>query len=331
MSRIVRPNKNLILPARKKASPIRRHLQMPRIGLAGFYKFTAIRPDGRLRPLTGWIPNLITNTGLDAITNYDFGQYCHVGSGNTAPANGDETLAALVATSSLITSTGDSRGAQGSEPYYGSTTATYVFGEGVAEGNLSEVGIGPNNSGTSLFSRALIVDGAGDPTTITVLADEKLNVTYQLRQYPPLVDAAGTIDISGDSYDYIARASNVTNANWAIEFRTQFSFGTGNVNQVRAYSGALGSITSVPSAYIDAISGAGSITKQAYQSGDYFREYEFVFDDDEANDEDGIRCISFEPSGIGSYQCEFDPPIPKTNTQRLTLPYRVSWARAVVP
>ncbi len=44
------------------------------------------------------------------------------------------------------------------------------------------MGIGWNaNPSGALFSRALIVDAEGDPTTIAKLADEQLDVEYEFR------------------------------------------------------------------------------------------------------------------------------------------------------
>jgi hypothetical protein len=108
--------------------------------LQGFYKLEAVKLDGTRRVLTDWFPNLITNGGLDRIgVSSTYLDYCHVGSGNTAPANTDTGLATPVA--STITST-STTGIQGSSPYYTWQTIVYTFGLGVAAGNLAEVGVG---------------------------------------------------------------------------------------------------------------------------------------------------------------------------------------------
>ncbi|GAG45715.1 unnamed protein product, partial [marine sediment metagenome] len=109
--------------------------------------------------------------------------------------------------------------AQGAEPYYGSQTRTWRFDEGDAAGILAEAGIGRGNcniDGSDLWSRALIKDGAGDPTTIEVTANEWLDVSYQLRLYPGhLIDDTGSVLISGQSHDYVMRSSLVTSgATW---------------------------------------------------------------------------------------------------------------------
>ena len=49
------------------------------------------------------------------------------------------------------------------------------------------------NRANQLFSRALIRDGAGNPTTLTVTAIDILTVTYQLRLYRPTTDIVSTV------------------------------------------------------------------------------------------------------------------------------------------
>ena len=69
-------------------------------------------------------------------------------------------------------------------PYYRWAKVTWRFGQGVAAGNISEVGLGWGNS--NLWNRALIKDANGNPTTITVLSDEYLDVVSEIRDYPTL-------------------------------------------------------------------------------------------------------------------------------------------------
>ena len=149
---------------------------------AGWFKIEATRPDGTRRVLADWFPNLILNGGLDRMgANPDYLSWCQVGSGSTAPVAAQTALVNRIAGTS--TQQNNVSGAQASAPYYGWYRRTYRFAQGVAAGNLSEVGVGWATSG-SLFSRALILDGGGSPTTITVLSDEVLDVTYELRRYP---------------------------------------------------------------------------------------------------------------------------------------------------
>src|SRR5699024_10490997 len=76
-----------------------------------------------------------------------------------------------------------------------SANVSVQFGKGDAAGNLSKVAIG--KSSTDMFAIALIKDGSGNPTTITVTSIEFLTVTYQWRVYYDLTwsqDNTFTVD-----------------------------------------------------------------------------------------------------------------------------------------
>lgn len=177
--------------------------------VAGYYKLQVIRPDGTVRQ-SAEFPNLITNAGLDRMATSTYLTVCQVGSGSAAPTFADTALAARIAGTQTVQST--DVGTTSSSPYYAWATRQFRFAAGVATGNIAEVGVGWGTTG-SLFSRALVLDSGGSPTTITVLADEILDVTYQLRYYAPETDDTGDVTFTGNlagTYDWIFRAANVT-------------------------------------------------------------------------------------------------------------------------
>ncbi len=197
--------------------------------VCGFYKLEAVKKSksGKetKRLLADWFPNLITTAGLNYMgTNRSYAfntstrggwlTYCIVGSGNTTPAFTDSVLAnKLAATSSMTAMT---LTVESTSPYYRKMVLKYRFAEGVAAGNLAEVGIGW--SSTACFSRALILDGGGNPTTITILSDEYLDVTYEYRIYPKETDDTGTVIFTGNlggTYDWIARLARATT--WCLD------------------------------------------------------------------------------------------------------------------
>ncbi len=92
----------------------------------------------------------------------DYMSTCMVGSGNAAPAETDTALQARASTSNINVQSNNSN----VSPRYGWRRRTFRFAAGAAAGNLSEVGVGWTT--TAVFSRALILDGSGNPTTITV-------------------------------------------------------------------------------------------------------------------------------------------------------------------
>lgn len=295
--------------------------------LKGFFKLTAIRPDGRQRPLTGWFPNLITDVGLNRIGTGSYLSACHVGNNNTTPTVNDTILGGFVAGTTTVQTS--SAGAQTTEPYYGWKTITYRFAQGTATGNLAEVGIATarTNGGTTiLFSRALILDELGAPTTVTVLADEVLDVTYQIRLYPPLVDATQTgMTVTGSgTHDVTARARAVTSGLWGSFLGTLATFDPTGGTYITAYNGAIGTILGSPSG----TSGGAGAYNLAYGNNNLYRDGGVTFGLNTANLSGGHKSYAITTS-LGLYQLEFSPTINKTATKTLNMIFRLAWARNV--
>jgi len=283
-------------------------------------------PGSRRSPVPPF-KNLITDSGLDRMgSNSDYLNWCQVGAGSTAPAVGNTALASRVAGTSTIQAT--SLTAQSSAPYYVARTNTYRFAAGAAAGNLAEVGVGWGATG-SLYSRALILDAIGSPTTITVLADELLDVTYQIRQYMPTVDWAGSITLRGVTHSVIGRACSVTSANaggWAI---TENGTAANFLSPLPlAYTGAIGAVTaSSPGGSV--IGSPLSTTAAGYSSSSLQRDIVVFFDNIRGNNASGIGSIKIT-MGIGTYQFGFTPSIMKTSDDTLSLTFRHSWARKTI-
>jgi hypothetical protein len=291
----------------------------------GRFKLEAVNQgDGRRRVLADWFPNLITNGGLDdwASGNDNWLLYCAVGSGNRAPADTDTALQTLVGSTSSTVST--STGTQATAPYYGWTTYQYNFPAGTATGNLSEIGVG--KATTALFSRALILDGTGAPTTITVLSNEALYATYQIQQYVPTADVVGNVTIAGVVYSYTVRAGNATEQYW----EPQTSDAPVPVAAVVS-NGAIGPITGNISGTSTA--GGATYSSSAYTPGSYVQDSTITFGLTAGNVTGGITAMSvqfgsaFGNGNKGWFQYGFGTAIPKDGSHVLTLSVSNSWAR----
>lgn len=282
-------------------------------------------PGSRREPVPPF-KNLITNGGLNRMgTSADYLNWCQVGSGSTTPVNDDTSLVSRIAGTSTLQSTAG--GSQPSAPYYTYRRNVKRFGLGVAAGNLAEVGIGWATSG-SLFSRALIKDAFGDPTTITILADEYLDVTYELRCYPKTTDTTGTVVATGNlagTYDFIMRASNVTDSTtqngWEISSGGRNQNSTNTAGGI-AYPGDIGAIASSPSG--SPVFTSSTISSNAYSQDSFEMVFFMSLGLNDANI--NIRSVRIK-MGIGVYQCQFDPAIPKTSEDLLNLTFKHSWAR----
>lgn len=291
--------------------------------LEGFYRMTVTRPDGTQRH-TAWFPNLITTSGLNRIGTGGVGAYALVGSGSAAPAFADTTLQALVGWTSTIQVSSD--GTSPTAPYFGWHRRTYRFAAGVAAGNLSEVGIGwSNNDGSSpVFSRALIRDSEGNPTTITVLGDEVLDVQYELRLYSPTVDVPFTMLVSGMTVDCVARAASVTEAQWSPRYL--LDYGSQVQYFIYPYVGPIGTVLQSPSGN-NASSEAPS--PNPYANNSMKRTYTATWALDVGNLAEGIGAFLLAPyyNNLGVFQISVNPKIMKDNTKILTMNFEISWTR----
>lgn len=297
--------------------------------LAGYFKFEAVNAEtGERRVVADWFPNLITNQGLNRMGNANVLAGCMVGTSNSTPNVNNNQLGNMLAYTDLITTATNS--ARSTAPYYGYRRATYRFSPGEATGNLSEVSIGWRewdsiNSKYKYFSfsRALILDSLGNPTTITILANEYLDITYELRLYPPLDDAYYQVALEGVTYDVIVRAAYVTTAGspgWAPTLGpvSWWSYST-------MYTGSLGPITGSPSG--DS-SGIISQTGVPYVNNSLTSRCYINAGLDDANFSGGVvKSILYYTNNMGIWQLEFFPGVPKDITKTLRALVGVSWGR----
>ncbi len=317
---------------------------------AGRFKFETFKTDadgkeipGTRRIAADWFDNLIVNGGMNLIGDNPSGNAigssltltaCRVGTGSATPAVTDTALASQVATTTTIPAR--SSGVQATTPYFGWFRTTYRFAPSGTAQNLAEVGVATQATGGTLFSRALIVDGGGSPTTIQVLGDESLDVTYELRLYPPLTDMPWSATISGVSYSGIARADRAGNntawnsggPNWTMDGSSMKGCILATTLAMQVYNGSIGAITASPSGTAVAVdlSPAAAVTAGAYTANSFQRSHAVLLDLAVGNVSGGISAFRIM-TGIGGYQFSASPAFAKDSTKRLTLNITFSWAR----
>jgi hypothetical protein len=310
-------------------------LALPKPRYAGWYKLEAhkIDADGKIissRIAADWFPNVITDTGLNAMGTNNLNNlvaYAKVGSGTATPAFSDTQLQTFVASTNTLQTS--SSGVVVGPPRYAYARWTRRFGAGAAAGNLTEIGMGKINTNTDiLYSRALIVDGLGNPTTITILADEVLDVTYELRRYYDIADYAYSgMVIAGVSYSGIIRPSNINNA------ETWYGWANSGSAGVQGFGGAIvGGSGLGPNNVTNPLPGSftsySNGSNLAYTPGSLYRDYTVGFDLNQANfGAGGINAIDVQDA-YGRYQISVTPGIPKDATKVLTLVFRCGpWSR----
>lgn len=276
--------------------------------------------------------NLILDSGLEQLGVGAIVDRCKVGSGSTAPTVYDVNLAAELATST------DRRAVT---PYITANTASrwteiktcYRFAAGVGTGTIAEVGMG---WASGLWSRALIKDGSGVPTTITKLADETLDVYYTLRIQLPASDITGSIVLEGVTYSYVLRPAMI---NTHPQTQTAFfgnAFGSYNVTDGSSWYQSGSGIAAVDSAPGGNAEGNGR-TSAAYTPGSKTRRITYSAGLDAANVSGGFKSIVLPVSGaysnaqqawqMGFYISGVPAAVPKTATKIFSIVIDYSWSR----
>lgn len=283
--------------------------------VSGEYRIEIINKFGDVINDSGFFKNLITNNGLNLrATTANTALYCQVGTGSATPSFTDTTLSSYLASQSGSSTLSNSP----SSPFYTQRSVTYTFPVGAVVGNITEIGVSPTSGSGNLFSRALILDGSGNPTSMTILSSEQLRVTYVFRIYAPLNDVTGTIDISGKSYSYTIRAGNLTSLSY---FSTDYSESNASPAPF-ATNGSIGAITSIPSGTIVSI----SMSAGSYINGSYSINHTISASASQGNLSGGISAL-FYTSGSISFQIGFSPAIPKTSLNAFSLTVNHSWSR----
>lgn len=321
-------------------------------GVSGYYKvekFLGPQEDGILLE-TLEFPNLILNSGLDyfcsnGLTVGQLFSRCSVGTNNTAPAAG-QTL--LLSPLGSVTGPSDLGGSNvsGVAPYV-QRAWQYDFAVGAIVGNVAEIGVGPGTYNlTPLVSRALVLDGGGSPTVVSVLVTESLRVTYYLRNYIVTTDTSGIVTIGGINYNYTVRAaawnlaqliaSSYFPGHWnstAGQVSASFvfyaglnmtSYGVSGIGPVAAFSTQTLSTIDLYPANTGGAVGCGTNGPVAYVAGQYYRENEITIGLTEANTlTGGIGSVVY--GGLfGLYQMSFTPKLPKTNLNAFALKFRIT-------
>lgn len=276
---------------------------------------------------TGWFPNAVLDTGLNRMGVGAYGNACAVGSGNTPPAYDQTGLATQVAMTT--TQQSNTAGRRTEAPYYGWTRRVFRFAAGVAAGTLAEIGIGwyqnPGPTMAGFFSRALILDLDGNPTTITVLADEVLDITYELRMYPDLEDKVFTAEIAGVEYNCILRACDVDGvAEWSPYLDGAVGLSASDRGYV--YNGVIGTVTGNPSGQSDY---ARANSNAAYVNGSLERAFVSTWDLNYGNLPGGVTVFLYYGQNGGRWQQSFSPAIPKDGTKTLVLSAKFIWTRYI--
>lgn len=320
------------------------NIMLPTVKLGGRFRLVTSK-DAECKQVvedTGFFDNLITNTGMNRIgevtTNSPssisaFNTLCGrfvVGSGSAEPQFTDTALQNPVAFASKDPVL-DNDSSNYERGWY-EITVRHQFGQGQAAGNLSEIGIQRTSAAGPLWSRALILDGAGNPTTITVLADDFLTCYYTLRIMIPKEDVVFNIDVDYDVDGIVptvvtgrplrANSSSASGSGWGLNTKSY-----GGWAYLNFYNGGLADPTAtwpLGSAVGGPVS--GNVSNVPYVTDSFERYFTRTSGLNEHNSDQLRTCLLGWL--MGCWQIEFDPPLQKDNTQTMKFTFGYSWARA---
>lgn len=132
----------------------------------------------------GWQDNVVLNQLLSTSVNKSSSLfYCLFGTGNTVPDKTQTSLANPLVTKHYIQSNQYGNGSKVNKTRVGDIhrkeiTVKLSGAQGQVQGNVSELGLASSSIQSSLFTRALIKDELGNPTTLSLGPNDILTVWY---------------------------------------------------------------------------------------------------------------------------------------------------------
>ena len=308
------------------------------MGIAGEFRCVVKRADGSVKLDTGYQKNLILDQGLDYFgsddTTYSFNSACVVGTGNSIPKVTQTKLDNAVGYAILagVDDKKDYDVVRDGNLYKTSRQCKYSI-KGLDNANITEVGLASrfsSNTNYSLNTRALIKDSNGNPTTITVLSGEQLDIYYKVWRIFDLTDKTGTFNLldgvgGSVAYNYKTRPAHVGTSSFAN--LNLDAMGTINSLSLQLATGDLAAVTSAPTG---GSSMSSAKTLSPYVLGSYKRVVTLSLSISVANF--AIRSMLVSLPFIGTWQVRFgsvadDSPLTKTATQTLSIPIEFSWGR----
>ena len=279
-----------------------------------------------------WFDNLVLNIGLDAIGNANsaVASYCGVGTDSTTPDVNQTGLISPLGVRVGCNDQDDISGASAVAPYYCYQRRKFIFPANTIVGNLTEIAVGWSEQNIHTFSRTLIKEN-GIPVTLSILEDEILTVTYELRIYPDTSDYSKQLVVNGTPYTINYRSAMANDSSfWGSKIAKETLLNQmDNKSGVKYYDGYMGTAFTAPSGNsLTPLDTCPPMIATTYTSGTYYRDFVFNCNAGSCNLLNGIRSVLWKLGGTwGAFQYEFNPPIPKTAEWTLKLTFRYIWSR----
>lgn len=301
--------------------------------VGGRFKLQAFKSDtGELTKDTGWFDNLVLDNGLDMMAAADWFYGVQLGLGNSDPTAGQTQLDSFfVETTTTQTNV---VGVSSEAPYYAWRRKTFRFNAGVFNNTiLAEIGIYGNKSAPKLWNRALIRDQNGNPTTITMLNDEYLDITVEVRSYIDINDKTGSFEVRDktgavtDTINYTIRPAGISSAN-TFNIGTKLGQATSTNNNLIAYTGDIGIVTAANplGSRVSSQSDVG-LTWYQYVAGSKRIMFRTTYSLTQGNG--SLMKSFFIKTALGNFQVQLEDgkTLSKTAEQTMQIFWTLNWDR----
>lgn len=308
--------------------------------LEGFYHVELLDKHTHEVKFSSTFKNVITNAGLDRLMagtdNFStIVRFLEAGTGTTTPTVADTTLVSpLSPRSSGSGNFPDEVQFINSGSYtYSSWTTTRIFNDTEANGVITELGMFNAATAGIMFSRVLIKDSLGTPTSIVKTSNDVLRVRYNVRLYHPTNNntVTGSFTWRGITYSSSIRAYGISSTQWNSNFFDVF--GSWFSSRIRFFAtGTLNDVTGTLSGWSgEILSSAQTYTNIAYTNGTFYRDFQYVLGPTAANGTGSAIAINVGASELTgpTFQQIITPGIRKTSAQTLTLRYRLALSRRI--
>jgi len=292
------------------------------ITVKGRYHFKAVNSKNEVREFPE-VCNVITDIGFNRLlANSVFDNYCLVGKGVSAVFLPTQTNLELPLASTTTVQTAKKYANRSKLPFVNTSYTTYRFPVGSITTSITEVGVGWGVT-NSLFSRTLIKDLNGNPTSITLLPDEYLDVTYFLDILVPSQDIVSTVNINGIDHTVTVRAAKASNPNKWVVFYPLFT----NTGSYAISTDITTDLELYPTG--TTISNPTVLTMKPYVAGSKKTDIIMYFDANAGVFTGGIKSLLLDSNltnNISCFQIGFNPPIMKTLEQTLSFKFTLSFS-----
>lgn len=292
------------------------------IGCKGEFNVILKNESGEITFETGFQDNLILDNFFTTVRTSSLGNNdsIKVGTGTTPPLPTQTSLVSFLARTTNVTEANNFSTDGTTWQLRYTLTATFTLGAVV--GQVSELGLyfgAFEASDTStVMTRALIKDGGGNPTTVTVTNQDQLIVIYRLTAQGSEADTTGSITLAGSNttHTWLCRRASFSSMslNKLLRGESGFSSGFPSTSSLGTVgTGITGSTGEVSVSCIVDLSVAKQVT------------WTLSCNTTSGNASGGLAYVA----GFGAQhiKVQFTPPIPKDSTKTLSIIFRYTFDR----